>query len=517
MQKNNCKLKTIFKKGLSFSIALALGAAATSLNLARTASATLPAVGSARTVYLAGEKADFTTDWTTVPTHYSLDGGTSWQGVATEATLDSSMTTIKVGDSATGGNTADYSFKVYDWSTIYSGTEVSAKHGQNHATALSAIVDSLTFNLGSSASAHVTALAAVLKTGTLQLSSDSSKIDPIDYAKHNGQAVQIAVNGVVCKLGTLHVNRDDQLKSIDLVSAPTTYFYVAGGKVDYAGLIIKANYSVGDSEEIAWDETTSSKFTIQDNTSSAVAQGADIIASYENMKVIYDNGSGRATLADAFSLFFGACRTLTAGALGSLECVTTPNTALTISALAETNDNYKTLLSTFSDDASILRAYEVDVTNGKVYLENSLMYLKLYVGLNYAGQTVTAKHLVGDKVETWVDTVDKDGYVTLGVNSLSPFMIALGATTDDEKEAEETEKKIEEATKDNASANDSDGSAASGTSASGASASGSSKSGSSSVKTGDAAFVGFSVCGLIALISAAVLAFLKKQRTLFEK
>lgn len=57
MQKNNCKIKTIFKKGLSFSIALALGAAATSLNLAKTAEATLSGTPS-KTVYLAGEKVD---------------------------------------------------------------------------------------------------------------------------------------------------------------------------------------------------------------------------------------------------------------------------------------------------------------------------------------------------------------------------------------------------------------------------------------------------------------------------
>ena len=50
MQKNNCKLKTILKKGLSFSIALALSVAATSLNLAKPAEATQPNVGSARTV-----------------------------------------------------------------------------------------------------------------------------------------------------------------------------------------------------------------------------------------------------------------------------------------------------------------------------------------------------------------------------------------------------------------------------------------------------------------------------------
>lgn len=58
MQKNNCKLKTIFKKGLSFSIALALGAAATSLNLAKTAKADAPDVSEARGVYLAGEKVE---------------------------------------------------------------------------------------------------------------------------------------------------------------------------------------------------------------------------------------------------------------------------------------------------------------------------------------------------------------------------------------------------------------------------------------------------------------------------
>lgn len=523
MQKNNCKLKTIFKKGLSFSIALALGAAATSLNLARTASAASASVADGRPVYLLGETVSFDkldgSAWSVPAVGYSSDNGASYVAVATPYTLTTTgSVTLKTSQTANAlSEGADYTFKVYDWSKIYSGAEVSVAHGTNHDSAREAIVDALTFNLGSSAAAAVGNLAALLKKGELELSSDSSKIDPIDYAKHNGQEVQIKVNGVVCKLGKLSVNRDAQLKSIELVSAPTKYFYVAGGKIDYTGLKIKANYNVGDSEEIAWDETTSSKFTIQDSANNPVAQGADISVSYENMKVIYNNNSASATLTDAFSLYFGASRTLAAGTLGSLECIATPNTALTISALADSAANYKTLLSAFADDATILRAYDVDVTNGQVYLENSLMYLKLFVGLNYAGQTVTAKHLVGDEVQTWVETVDKDGYVTLGVNSLSPFMIALGATTEDEKEAEETEKKIDEATKNDTTAKDSSGSAASGTSASTSSASGSSKSGSSSVKTGDATFVGFSVCGLVALISAAVLAFLKKQRNLFEK
>lgn len=139
MQKNNCKLKTIFKKGLSFSIALALGAAATSLNLAKTAKADTPDVSDARKVYLAGEKVE------------SIKGATKLKVNDKEISTDPMsylMTTsdkkLKFGDATDENETKwsdDVNVTVYDWANIYKGTTVKAAHGAAHDTARDAIVD----------------------------------------------------------------------------------------------------------------------------------------------------------------------------------------------------------------------------------------------------------------------------------------------------------------------------------------------------------------------------------------
>ena len=127
------------------------------------------------------------------------------------------------------------------------------------------------------------------------------------------------------------------------------------------------------------------------------------------------------------------------------------------------------------------------------------MKVALNVGKNYAGQTVTVKHLSNDEIETFVDKVDSDGIVTVSVSSLSPFMVALGATEEEQSAAAETEQKNAEekaeAAKKEAAA----------------------KSASKSVKTGDASIVAFSVFGFIAFVSAAILVFMKKNRKDFEK
>lgn len=496
MQKNNCKLKTIFKKGLSFSIALALGAAATSLNLAKTAEAAAPGLGSARTVYLAGEKADFTSGWTQAPTHYSVDGA-NWKEINEGLVLSSDMSKVEVADSDAGGNKIDYNFTVYDWATIYNGTSVTAAHNVAHDAARDAIVNAMTLNIAASKNADVTAIATLLKKGELQ-TTDGTKISTVNYATHNGKDVQIKVNGVVCNLGKLEVTR--AITGVELVSGPTENCYLAGEKINLDGLTLKVTYDAGEPATVAWTEDTAGDFKVK--LSSTEFKNGDVIdATKAGLTVTY----GEKTTSETFTLYVVSTVSSVDNGIAKIQG-TFDNNYPKVSAvsLSEDGDDYKTLKADFSnEDAQVIFAYDV-----KANYEASVGKIRvvLTVGKNYAGQVVTVKHLANDEIETFVDKVDEDGNVTVNVDSLSPFMVVLGATEEDKAAAAETEQKnAEEATKTEAAKTEA------------AKTEAASKSASKSAKTGDTSVVAFSVFGFVALISAAVLAFMKKNRKNFEK
>ncbi len=488
MQKNNCKLKTIFKKGLSFSIALALGAAATSLNLAKTAEAAVDTLG-ARTVYLAGENAEFdTSGWSNKPSYYSTDDGENWLSVNEPVKLNSDMTKLEIASDDSGSDKTDYTFKVYDWAKIYKGTTVKAAHGAAHDTARDAIVDSIALSIPNSENENVVTIAELLKTGELQTVSDGKKIDKIDFAANSGKEVQIKVNGVTCKLGTLDVSRE--VKAVSLAKEPTENCYIEGEKINLSGLALNVTYEDDGKATVEWTEETKDAFTFSSND---VKQDKEISQTINDITVTYEG----VTATEKFTLYF--CKTLSkeAGNIAKINGVFDKLDVVDAIALSENNDNYKKLKDDFSDEnAQVIFAYDIianyDASIGK-------MKVALNVGKNYAGQTVTVKHLSNDEIETFVDKVDSDGIVTVSVSSLSPFMVALGATEEDKSAAAETEQKNAEekaeAAKKEAAA----------------------KSASKSVKTGDASIVAFSVFGFIAFVSAAILVFMKKNRKDFEK
>lgn len=484
MQKNNCKLKTIFKKGLSFSIALALGAAATSLNLAKTAKADAPDVSEARGVYLAGEKVE------------SIEGATKLKVNGKEIITDPMNHLMTTGDKKLNFNddtdetgwSDDVNVTVYDWANIYKGTTVKAAHGAAHDTARNAIVDSIALSIPNSENANIAIISNLLKKGELQTVSDGKKIDKIDFAANSGKEVQIKVNGVTCKLGTLDVSRE--VKAVSLAKEPTENCYIEGEKINLSGLALNVTYEDDGKATVEWTEETKDAFTFSSND---VGQDKEISQTINDITVTYEG----VTATEKFTLYF--CKTLSkeAGNIAKINGVFDKLDVVDAIALSENNDNYKKLKDDFSDEnAQVIFAYDIianyDASIGK-------MKVALNVGKNYAGQTVTVKHLSNDEIETFVDKVDSDGIVTVSVSSLSPFMVALGATEEDKSAAAETEQKNAEekaeAAKKEAAA----------------------KSASKSVKTGDASIVAFSVFGFIAFVSAAILVFMKKNRKDFEK
>lgn len=486
MQKNNCKLKTIFKKGLSFSIALALGAAATSLNLAKTAKADTPDVSAARKVYLAGEKVE------------SIEGATKLMVNNAEIftnPMNYLMTTgdkkLKFGDD-TGATewSDDVNVTVYDWANIYD-TSKTLKVSHNSGTVKTEVLDVLSFkdlNVGHETD-HAEALRELLEGGAITIDGDSiAKDAKFDYTKHNGKAISVKVGDVVCPLGTLEVSRN--VKAVSLAKEPTENCYIEGEKINLSGLALNVTYEDDGKATVEWTEETKDAFTFSSND---VEQDKEISQTINDITVTYEG----VTATEKFTLYF--CKTLSkeAGNIAKINGVFDKLDVVDAIALSENNDNYKKLKDDFSDEnAQVIFAYDIianyDASIGK-------MKVALNVGKNYAGQTVTVKHLSNDEIETFVDKVDSDGIVTVSVSSLSPFMVALGATEEDKSAAAETEQKNAEekaeAAKKEAAA----------------------KSASKSVKTGDASIVAFSVFGFIAFVSAAILVFMKKNRKDFEK
>lgn len=486
MQKNNCKLKTIFKKGLSFSIALALGAAATSLNLAKTAKADAPDVSEARRVYLAGEKVE------------SIEGATKLKVNDKEITpnpMDHLMTTgdkkLNFGDDTDENEwSEDVNVTVYDWANIYD-TSKTLKVSHNSGTVKTEVLDVLSFKdlNGGHETDHATALRALLESGAITIDGTGiNKSDKFDYTKHNGKAISVKVGDVVCPLGTLEVSRN--VKAVSLAKEPTENCYIEGEKINLSGLALNVTYEDDGKATVEWTEETKDAFTFSSND---VEQDKEISQTINDITVTYEG----VTATEKFTLYF--CKTLSkeAGNIAKINGVFDKLDVVDAIALSENNDNYKKLKDDFSDEnAQVIFAYDIianyDASIGK-------MKVALNVGKNYAGQTVTVKHLSNDEIETFVDKVDSDGIVTVSVSSLSPFMVALGATEEDKSAAAETEQKNAEekaeAAKKEAAA----------------------KSASKSVKTGDASIVAFSVFGFIAFVSAAILVFMKKNRKDFEK
>lgn len=486
MQKNNCKLKTIFKKGLSFSIALALGAAATSLNLAKTAEAIALDVSDAREVYLAGEKVE------------SIEGATKLMVNGKEIITNPMNHLMTTGDKKLNFNddtdenewSEDVNVTVYDWANIYD-TSKTLKVSHNSGTVKTEVLDVLSFKdlNGGHETDHATALSALLESGAITIDGTSiAKDAKFDYTKHNGKAISVKVGDVVCPLGTLEVTRN--VKAVSLAKEPTENCYIEGEKINLSGLALNVTYEDDGKATVEWTEETKDAFTFSSND---VEQDKEISQTINDITVTYEG----VTATEKFTLYF--CKTLSkeAGNIAKINGVFDKLDVVDAIALSENNDNYKKLKDDFSDEnAQVIFAYDIianyDASIGK-------MKVALNVGKNYAGQTVTVKHLSNDEIETFVDKVDSDGIVTVSVSSLSPFMVALGATEEDKSAAAETEQKNAEekaeAAKKEAAA----------------------KSASKSVKTGDASIVAFSVFGFIAFVSAAILVFMKKNRKDFEK
>lgn len=485
MQKNNCKLKTIFKKGLSFSIALALGAAATSLNLAKTAEATLSG-SPTKTVYLAGEKVDDAGISGGTVTYVKLtQNGIKGAAIAiADATVTADTTAIDFGENDSTFAVTDQAVTVYDWANIYKGTTVKAAHG----AATNAMFTAENINFGGGVDGNSAAVREILNKGELHVDGIEGAVTKIDYTAHNGKKASVKVGNVDCPLGTLEVSRN--VKAVSLAKEPTENCYIEGEKINLSGLALNVTYEDDGKATVEWTEETKDAFTFSSND---VEQDKEISQTINDITVTYEG----VTATEKFTLYF--CKTLSkeAGNIAKINGVFDKLDVVDAIALSENNDNYKKLKDDFSDEnAQVIFAYDIianyDASIGK-------MKVALNVGKNYAGQTVTVKHLSNDEIETFVDKVDSDGIVTVSVSSLSPFMVALGATEEDKSAAAETEQKNAEekaeAAKKEAAA----------------------KSASKSVKTGDASIVAFSVFGFIAFVSAAILVFMKKNRKDFEK
>ena len=481
------KMQTIFKKGLSLSIAMALGVAATSLNLAKTADADQPTLdGSVRTVYLAGEAIDMETGVTAGDaTHVKINNAGEYiTGDDLSAyKLTPDVTSIMYSDGTTDAAAAT-TVTVYNWADIYKQSGITMKHGEAINTQFTG--ETINFNGTDANSAAIRTLlgSATYKIGGTVVTGN------VNYASHNGKKMVATVNGVECDLGTLTVSRS--ASKLELLSAPTALGYYQGKKISMDGLKIKVSYSVGEAVEVAWtkDNAKDFTFTYGDANTELSNDAAMIAEGFENVHVKYDGKE----IEDAFS--FVCCSTTLVErktALGSVSGNLKSDVQVTMKAVTE-GEAFEALKKE-AGNAAIIKTIEVVVDPAACVGD---LTFRFNLGKAYAGKTVSVLQLSGDNLDIHTPvTVGDDGFVEVYNSHASTFMIVEGAvatgTAKEETKAEAgkdaaADKKEEAATKE----------------------SGSSKSG-GSVKTGDNAVVVMSSLALVALLSYVALVLLKKK------
>lgn len=500
MQKNNFKLKTIFKKGLSFSIALALGAAATSLNTAKiadAAKATVATPDTSRRVYIAGER--FSTSGITDADYYGTVAGSTRVAFGTYNVPNSEGTKTIYLASEAGPDNDELAFTytvvpTSGFTDVADENTITITDGTAFTAARTAILDGLDWTNAISNAQGNSLIAAWGSTATFSIGGADFSSGNISYASHNGKEVSIKLpNGPTFKVGKLAVEK--AVSKIELVSEPTNLGFAKGTKFDFSGLKIKVTYSDNTTAEVAYDNTTKSRFSFHkhSDTSSLSTE-----STMDEANVVVDVVYRGTEVEQAFTFYSCSGNSeLKNGQVTVSGSFATGNT-LVVNNIPEAE--YKTLYEQFQkelgkESPEIIFDKDISLTIPRAYIGS--VNVQLYVGEDYAGKFVTVKHLIdANTVETFHCKVLKDGYINFSCNHLSPFMVALGvkdeaAAAEASKKAEEAAKKAEEAAK--------------------------AKSGSGSAKTGDMSVIAFSVFGFVALISAAVLAYLKKARKSFDK
>ena len=374
------------------------------MNLAKTAEAALSGDPN-KTVYLAGEKVDAKGISGDTVTHVKLtQNGTKGDAIAiADATVTADTTAIDFGGSDSSFDVEDQAVTVYDWANIYKGTTVKVAHG----TATNAMFTAENINFGGGVDGNSAAVREILNKGELHVDGIEGAVTKIDYTAHNGKKASVKVGNVDCPLGTLEVSRN--VKAVSLAKEPTENCYIEGEKINLSGLALNVTYEDDGKATVEWTEETKDAFTFSSND---VEQDKEISQTINDITVTYEG----VTATEKFTLYF--CKTLSkeAGNIAKINGVFDKLDVVDAIALSENNDNYKKLKDDFSDEnAQVIFAYDIianyDASIGK-------MKVALNVGKNYAGQTVTVKHLSNDEIETFVDKVDSDGIVTVSVSSL---------------------------------------------------------------------------------------------------
>lgn len=479
------KMQTIFKKGLSLSIAMALGVAATSVNLAKTAEAAPITEGTVRKVYLAGEKLSAEGLAGGPASHFKIGAAAD---VVANLPVVTQSGTVTFQDDEPGTNTLEVPYTVYDWANVYKGTSVTAAHNAAHDTVRNAIVDELSL----AASYHV--FRTYLKTCELQLADGGKKIDTVSYASHNDKDVQLkSPNGdFVYKLGKLQVERE--ISQVDLESAPAKLGYSLDDKVDFSGLKVKVTYTNKDTEIVEYKEDNKKLFAFIDADSNAITADTKVKKNIEGIRVSYNNVAVNDVESNKFNFYLcNKNQTLTFGNV-SVQGNFVDGTSLSVQELADSTETYQKLAAQ-AGSAKILGAFNFQI---KPLAWSGDALLGFYVGEDRAGQTVTIIDMHADGTfGSKTVTVAKNGYAFLTHAPYGAFMIVEGAVAAGGAASEagkDAGSKSEETSKDAGSKSEG----------------GSSKSG-GSVKTGDNSVVAMSALALVALLSYVALFLLKKK------
>lgn len=537
MQKNSLNLKEIFKKGLSFSIALALSAAATSLNLAKTANADVPTITAAtvRSVYVEGEKPSYVGVKVGASDAKSGNCHVYGSGVSTDTTdvavLTTDRTSIWYADDAKKEDRIEQKISVKTWDAVHPTTpEKEVAAGTTISTYLKANGFFLQNDLVGSVDA-LTKMTTDLAGYDLMIGDAAlAKAATATVADHNGKTVKIKMNGDASKIYdvcTLKVYENPTTLRVDKPSGLSWVADAGDSAYDFPDFVIEIKKDDKDARKIAYNDSTKGNFKFaMRNVGETTTKLATFTAlptfekKSKEFKIQYTDPVTGAVLTSSdeqlLHYWYVETKSITDIDPAKITANMSDNFKYSVVDLAENSDVYKKIKSTLKSGAEIIYANTISALSGII---SGKATVGLKVGKEYKNQQVTVTKLANDdsgKMSNFVKTVDSDGFVTIKTDDLGHFVVSLGVNAvaeeskEDNKQAEENKsaeeaKKAEETKKaeENKSADSSK------------SASSSSKSASSSAKTGDNSIVMFSAFGFVALISALALFMMKKNRKSF--
>ena len=210
------------------------------------------------------------------------------------------------------------------------------------------------------------------------------------------------------------------LESINVVALPTNLEYVEGESFDPEGMVVMAKYNNGFEEQL-----NNNVLTISPNPLTIDTKEVQIYYTSKNITKMttqevtvrsIDDVYKQATLQDELK------QALITGKF-------TEGAELVITRIEDDKELYTELYERLTKQADVALLYDVSIVGGEYHGKLRLTFV---VGEDLNGKYVTIIHKLKNGEKELLSGIVRDGRVTVTVNELSPFMLALDAESKDD-------------------------------------------------------------------------------------